>query len=71
MTGVQTCALPICSRLNIEAASKRVANYLNCSTEELKVFARITGHSNVHDMTVDDLCTLNSEISEHTNIKHT
>ncbi len=68
--GVATQDAELRSRLNIEAASKRVANYLNCSTEELKVFARITGHSNVHDMTVDDLCTLNSEISEHTNIKH-
>lgn len=68
--GIATQDAELRSRLHIEKASKRVANYLNCSTEELKVFARITGHSNVHDMTVDDLCTINSEISEHTNIKH-
>lgn len=57
-------------RINIEASAQRVANYLNCSLEELKVFARITGHSNLHDINVEDLCTVNREISEFTNIAH-
>lgn len=57
-------------RLHVEAASCRVANFLNCSREELKTFARITGHANLHDLTVDDLCTINREISEYTNIPH-
>ena len=58
------------ARMNIYAAAKRVANYLKCSLEELKTFARITGHSNVHDLCADDLCTVNREISEFTNIPH-
>lgn len=57
-------------RFKIEAAAKRVENYLKVSTEELKQFARITGHDNVHDLNMNDLCTINSEISEYTNIKH-
>lgn len=57
-------------RFKIEAAAKRVENYLKVSTEELKQFARITGHDNVHDLNINDLCTINSEISEYTNIKH-
>ena len=57
-------------RINVDAAAKRVAKFLNCSLEELKTFARITGHSNVHDLCVEDLCTINHEISEHTNIAH-
>lgn len=48
----------------------RVANYLNCSLEELKTFARITGHARLHDLHVTDLCTINREISEYTNISH-
>lgn len=58
------------ARFKIESAAKRVENYLKVSNEELKQFARITGHDNVHDLNINDLCTINSEISEHTNIKH-
>lgn len=57
-------------RLHVDAAACRVANFLNCSREELKSFARITGHANLHDLNVDDLCTINREISEYTNIPH-
>lgn len=57
-------------RLHIEAAAKRVENYLKCSAEELRTFARITGNTDIHGLSVDDLCTINGEISEHTNIAH-
>ena len=57
-------------RFQRDAATLRVANFLNCTREELKTFGRITGHSNVHDLNVDDLCTINREISEFTNILH-
>lgn len=68
--GVATQNLELRSRLKIDAAAQRVANYLNCSLEELKTFARITGHSNVHDLNVGDLCTISREISDYTNIPH-
>lgn len=57
-------------RFQSDAAAQRVANFLNCTREELKTFGRITGHNNVHDLNVDDLCTINREISEFTNILH-
>ena len=57
-------------RLHIDAAAKRVENYLTCSANELRTFARITGNTDIHALSVDDLCTINSEISEHTNIAH-
>ena len=68
--GVATQDDELRKRLKIETASKRVENYLRVSTEELKTFARITGHDDVHDLNIDDLCTLNSEISDYTDIKH-
>lgn len=68
--GVATQDEDLRKRLKIETASKRVENYLNVSTEELKTFARITGHSDVHDLDVNDLCTINSEISDYTEIRH-
>ena len=52
------------------ASAERVANFLRVSLEEIKTFARITGHDNIHDMDADDLCTVSREISEFTNIRH-
>lgn len=68
--GVATQDDELRQRLKIETASKRVENYLRVSTEELKTFARITGHDDVHDLNINDLCTINSEISDYTDIGH-
>ena len=68
--GVATQDPSLRARLKEDAAAQRVANYLNVTLEELKTFARITGHRDIHDLTVDDLVTINREISEHTNIPH-
>ena len=57
-------------RLHEDAAAARVANFLKVSLEELKMFARITGHERLHDLSVEDLCTVSREISEFTNIPH-
>lgn len=57
-------------RLHMDAAAKRVENYLKCCGEELKTFARITGNEDIHGLSVGDLCTISEEISEHTNIAH-
>ena len=42
----------------------------NVTLEELKTFARITGHEDVHGLCVEDLCTVSREISEFTDIPH-
>jgi glutamate synthase domain-containing protein 2 len=58
------------ARLNIDQSAKRLENFLRASTEELKMFARLTGHRNLSDLANTDLCTTNSEISSHTDIEH-
>lgn len=68
--GVATQDPKLRERMKVELSAKRVANYLNVSLKELKTFARITGHSNLHDLSVEDLVTINREISEFTNISH-
>ncbi len=68
--GVATQDDELRKRLKIDVASKRVENYLRVSTEELKTFARITGHDDVHDLNINDLATTNSEISDYTDIRH-
>ena len=68
--GVATQDPELRKRFHEDAAAQRVANFLNVSLAELKTFARITGHDKLHDLNVDDLCTINREISEHTDIAH-
>ncbi|NQT39041.1 MAG: FMN-binding glutamate synthase family protein [Planctomycetes bacterium] len=57
-------------RLKIEASAKRLENFLRVSIEELKTFARLTANDDVHKLSVSDICTTNSEISNHTGIEH-
>ena len=68
--GIATQDPKLRSRMNIEASAQRVANYLNVSLNELRMFARITGHENLHDLSLQDLVTINREISEFTDIRH-
>ncbi|MCC8116874.1 MAG: FMN-binding glutamate synthase family protein, partial [Planctomycetes bacterium] len=56
--------------IDTDASARRLANFLNVTTWELATFARITGRSSVHDLSTEDLCTVNSEISSHTDIRH-
>lgn len=68
--GIATQDPELRSRLDVDAAARRVANFLNVTLTELQCFARMTGHQSVHGMTVGDLCTVNREISDFTNIPH-
>lgn len=68
--GVATQDEKLRARFQTEAAAKRVENYLRCSAEELKTFARITGNADIHGLSAADLCTTSQEIAEHTNIAH-
>ncbi len=69
-TGIATQDPGLRSRLDVAASARGLANFLRVSTEELKDFARLTGKDDVHRLGLDDLCTTNSEISNHTAIDH-
>ena len=68
--GIGTQREDLRKRLNIDACSKRLANYLDVVNGELKTFARITGKDDIHKLSIDDLVTTNREISDYTNISH-
>ena len=68
--GIATQDSELRSRLDIERSSTGLANYLRVCTSELSHFARLTGHDNVHGLSIADLCTTNSEISQHTAVAH-
>lgn len=68
--GVATQDPALRDKLKVDACAQRVANFLNCSFEELKTFARITGHERLHDLNMEDLATISKEISDFTDIAH-
>ncbi len=58
------------ARFNIDESVRRLENFLRVSNDELKDFARLTGNDDVHKLSINDLCTANSEISNYTEIEH-
>ncbi|MDR0887825.1 MAG: rubredoxin [Candidatus Methanoplasma sp.] len=68
--GIATQNPELEKKLDVEAGAQKVANYLNATADELRAFARATGHSNIRDLSLEDLCTTSSEISDSTGIRH-
>ena len=68
--GIATQKPELRARLKVDAAAQRVANFLNVSLEELKTFARVTGNTSVHGLSMDNLVTTNRDIAEYAGIRH-
>jgi glutamate synthase domain-containing protein 2 len=68
--GIATQDPELRARLDIDRAAGQLHNFLKVCTAELQDFARLTGNDNVHGLSIKDLCTTNSEISNHTQIRH-
>lgn len=69
-TGVTTQDPDLRARVDIERAAEGVARFFSVTRTELENFARLCGHHDVHDFSVRDLCTTNTEISDYTRIRH-
>ena len=68
--GITTQDPELRARFDVDKSARGLENFLRASTRELQDFARLTGNDDVHGLTIDDLCTTNSEISGHTSIEH-
>lgn len=68
--GIATQDPELESRLDVESGSMRVGNYLNALANEIRSFLRVSGHSGLEELSLDDLCTVSSEIAENTGIRH-
>jgi glutamate synthase domain-containing protein 2 len=68
--GVTTQKPELRKRMDIDISAKRLENFLRVSNEELKSFARLAGYTNIHQLSIRDLRTISSEISNHTTIRH-
>lgn len=61
--GIATQKPELRERLNIDTAAQRLANFLESSTELIKVMARACGHSHLNQFNQDDLSTFNRELA--------
>ena len=68
--GVATQNPELRARLKIDAAAQRVANFLNVSRKELETFARVTGNTSVHGLSMANLTTFDRDIAQYTGIRH-
>ena len=68
--GIATHDPFLTKRLDVDVGAQRVANFMTALTKELATFVRITGHVSVHDLTKDDLCTTDEDISRYCGIRH-
>lgn len=68
--GIATHDPALRANLDVDKAATRLHNFLKVCTSELEDFARLTGNTSIHDLSCNDLCTTNSEISNHTCIRH-
>jgi len=68
--GITTQNPELRKRLEIDISARKLELFLQVCTRELHEFSRLTGNSDVHAMSISDLCTTNSEISDHTSIPH-
>ncbi|MGI6751919.1 MAG: glutamate synthase-related protein [Anaerovoracaceae bacterium] len=68
--GVATQDPELRKRMHVEAAAQRLYNFLNVSGEELKTYGRITGNPNIHDLSLEDLCTIDRGLAEYADIPH-
>jgi glutamate synthase domain-containing protein 2 len=68
--GITTQDPDLRSRFDIDLSAERLANFFRVTTGELEDFARLTGHDDVHQLSVEDLRTTSSEIAKYTDIAH-
>ncbi len=68
--GIATQDPELRKRLHVETAAQRVGNFLNVTKKELQMFARVTGHEHIADLSMKDLMTTSEEIAKYTGIPH-
>ncbi|HPX92783.1 MAG TPA: glutamate synthase-related protein [Bacillota bacterium] len=69
-TGVTSQDPELRKRLHVDVAGQRVYNFLKVSAEELKIYGRVTGHDKIHQLTLEDLCTVDRDLAEYADIPH-
>lgn len=69
LKGVATQDDNLSQGMDVEAAAHNVANFIKNCTEEVKMMAGATGHSNIHDLNKDDLRALTFDVVKIAGVK--
>jgi len=67
--GIATQDPQLAKNMDVDVAAQNVANFIKNCTEEVKMMAGATGHSNIHDLSANDLRGLTSEVSKTAGVK--
>lgn len=67
--GIATQRKDLRSRILIDQSAKQLQNYLEATTELMKVLARACGHKSLSEFCIDDLTTFKKEMTELSGIK--
>lgn len=68
--GIATQKPELRARVNIEAASQRLATFFNASTELMEVMARACGHDHLNKFAKSDLATWNDQMAKLTGVRY-
>ena len=68
--GIATQKPELRARLDVEAASKRLANFFEASTELMEVMARACGHDHLNKFTKTDLATWDDQMAKLTGVRY-
>jgi glutamate synthase domain-containing protein 2/CDGSH-type Zn-finger protein len=68
--GIATQKKDLRQRLDVDKASRQLANFLQASTDLMKVMARACGHSRLNDFRKEDLATWKREMAELSGVEY-
>src|SRR5699024_9113217 len=63
-TGIATQDPKLRKRLNVDVSAKRLATFLQATTELMQVMARACGHHHLNQFNKDDISTWHKELAE-------
>jgi glutamate synthase domain-containing protein 2 len=68
--GIATQKTKLRERFDIQISAQRLVNFLEATEAELTDFCRMTGHSNIHELSVADMTTTDLAVAKHAEITH-
>ena len=68
--GIATQDPKLRAKFDVDKSAQMLTNLFNVYQHEMADFVRIIGKKDIHDLSPEDLVTLDSEISEFTNVRH-
>jgi glutamate synthase domain-containing protein 2 len=69
-TGITTNNPTLVKQLDLEEGIRKLSNYILLSTQEIANFSRILGKNDISQIDIDDIISLNKDLSTITGVKY-